>query len=322
MTVAVIGAGAFGTAMAVALAKTIDDVSLYTRSAGQKYQLLNTKYNNKYLYNIRIPNNINVTNDLGSACEKKKVALLCIPAQQTRKFCTDNADILQKLPIAVCSKGIDYNTSQLQTDILSTIKPLYPISVLTGPSFAIEIAKGLPTALTLACQQERIATQLQKLISTNTIRIYTCLDTTGAQVGGALKNCIAIACGVVQGLELGESAKIALMTRGFSEMRRMGIALGGKPETFFGLSGLGDLTLTCNSNLSRNLRLGLNLAQNKPTETVTCEGIKTTFAALRLGNNLGLDLPIINSVRKILNKKGTIEEIINDLLSRPLKREL
>jgi len=322
LTIAIIGAGAFGTAMAIALAKKVNEVSLYTRSIGQKRQLSTTRYNKKYLPEVEIPTNITITNNLAYACKRKKVVLLCVPAQNTKNFCEHHADTLRKIPIAVCSKGIDYKTLQLQTENISIIQPSYPVSVLTGPSFAMEIAKGLPTALTLACEQEEMANQLQKLISTETIRIYSCLDTVGAQVGGSLKNIIAIACGIVHGLSLGESAKIALMTRGFSEIRKLGIALGGKPETFFGLSGLGDLTLTCNSRLSRNYQLGVNLAQNNPKKLGTCEGVKTTFAAYKLGRKLGLDLPIINSVQKILNKNGTIDEIITNLLSRSLKKEV
>jgi glycerol-3-phosphate dehydrogenase (NAD(P)+) len=229
---------------------------------------------------------------------------------------------LFNIPLILCSKGIDEKTSLLQSQIAAQILPDSEIAVLTGPSFAIELAKGLPTALTLACKTKNIREGLQKLVSTTNLRVYTSHDIIGAQVGGALKNVISIGCGMVKGAQLGESAKTALMTRGFSEIVKLGTAMGSDPRTFYGLSGLGDLSLTCNSLQSRNFLTGLNYGSEvKNNIDTTVEGIKTASAANKLAIKFGLEVPIIETVDQVLKNKISLKSSIRELLSRPLKKE-
>ena len=222
----------------------------------------------------------------------------------------------------MCSKGIDEKTLLLQSQIIEQFLPKSKIAVLSGPSFATELAIGLPTALTLSCKTKKTRGFLQKLISTPTLRVYSSEDIIGVQIGGALKNVIAIGCGMVKGAHLGESAQTALMTRGFSEIVQLGTAMGSNPRTFYGLSGLGDLALTCNSDQSRNFLAGLRFEQNiKNNINKTVEGVKTASAANKLSVKLGLEVPIIRTVDQILKRKITLKSSITDLLSRPLKNE-
>lgn len=322
MTIAVLGAGAFGSAIAVTLAKNRSQVYLWTRTKKHANDLEQQLENKKYLKSVRFPETLIPTNDLSLACRSSKAILLCIPTQNIYKFFSKNHSLLPKIPIVLCSKGIHEATSLLQSDIVKKFLPSNKIGVLTGPSFASEIARGLPTALTLACENQTLRQKLQNLIATPTLRIYSSNDIIGAQLGGSLKNIIAIACGMAKGAKLGESARIALMTRGFAEIVRLGTAMGSDPNTFYGLSGLGDLALTCNSTLSRNFCLGLNYSKNSiNVPSLTIEGIKTASAAHKLAKILNIEVPIIKSVDLILKNKLTVKTAMVDLLSRPLKSE-
>ena len=310
MTIAVIGAGAFGTALACALAQGGHEVLLWSRSVQQAEESAKTRAAPR-LPGITLPKGISPVGNLAEL-GKADVLLLAVPAQKTADFLAKHAAQLPQVPLVLCAKGIDLQTFQLQTAIAATHAPDHPIAVLTGPGFASEIANGLPTALTLACQDPTLGAALQRQLSTDRLRLYLSTDTTGAQLGGALKNVIAIGAGIVIGAGLGESARAALMTRGFAEMRRLGVAMGGRDETFAGLSGLGDLALTCASSMSRNFAQGLAIGSGQTSaNSNTVEGIATAH----------VDLPVAQVVAAILAGKITVDEAMGALLSRPLKSE-
>lgn len=320
MTIAVIGAGAFGTALACALADAGNEVLLWSRSAQQAKTSAKTRKTPR-LPDITLPKGVSPISNLSTAANAD-ILLLTVPAQKTAKFLTKHVDQLPKVPLVLCAKGIDLQTFQLQTDIAATLAPDHPVAVLTGPGFATEIARGLPTALTLACEDPKLGESLQRQLSTDRLRLYLSTDTTGAQLGGALKNVIAIGAGIVIGAGLGESARAALMTRGFAEMRRLGVAMGGMDETFNGLSGLGDLALTCASEMSRNFAQGLALGSgDTQANGKTVEGVATAEAACTLAKRHNVEMPVAQVVAAILARKITVDEAMDALLSRPLKQE-
>ncbi len=320
MRIAVIGAGAFGTALACALADAGHEVLLWSRSAQQAKTSAATRTSPR-LPNITLPKGISPIGNLATTANAE-ILLLAIPAQKTAKFLAKYATQLPKVPLVLCAKGIDLQTFQLQTDIAASRAPDHPVAVLTGPGFATEIARGLPTALTLACEDAALGKTLQRQLSTDRLRLYLSTDTTGAQLGGALKNVIAIGAGIVIGAGLGESARAALMTRGFAEMRRLGTAMGGIDETFSGLSGLGDLALTCASSMSRNFEQGLTIGSGDAQGSgKTVEGIATAQAACTLAERHGVEMPVAQTVAAILSHKITVVEAMDTLLSRPLKQE-
>ena len=322
MKISVLGGGAFGSAMAIVLAKSANSVTLWCRSSEHAKDLQVRSENKKYLADINFSKKIKITSDISVACNNTNAILICIPAQQIYTFFKQYKPIFSNVPLILCSKGIDEKKLLLQSQIIERFLPKSKLAVLSGPSFATELAIGLPTALTLACKTKKTRDYLQKLISTPTLRLYSSEDIIGVQIGGALKNVIAIGCGMVKGANLGESAQTALMTRGFSEIVELGTAMGSNPKTFYGLSGLGDLALTCNSVQSRNFLAGLNFEQNsKNNMNKTVEGIKTASAANKLLIKLGLEAPIIETIDQILKRKITFKTSITDLLSRPLKNE-
>ena len=322
MMISVLGAGAFGYAMAIALSKSSNSVTLWCRSQKQAETLQTSRENKNYLTDIKLPKEVVVTSDISKALNNANAIALCIPTQQIYTFLDKYKSAFTNIPIILCSKGIDEKLSLLQSQIVEQFLPNNEIAVLTGPSFANELAVGLPTALTLACKTKKIRDYLQQLVSTPALRIYSSDDIIGVQIGGALKNVIAIGCGMVKGANLGESAQTALMTRGFAEIVSLGIAMGGNPKTFYGLSGLGDLALTCNSMQSRNFLTGLNYENNIKNGTIkTVEGIRTASSANNLAIKLVLEVPIIRTVDLILKNKVSLNKSIKDLLSRPLKQE-
>ncbi len=320
MTIAVIGAGAFGTALACALADGGHEVLLWSRSA-QQAKTSAAMRTAPRLPGIALPKSVSPIGNLATAANAE-ILLLAVPAQKTAKFLTKHASQLPKVPLVLCAKGIDLQSFQLQTDIAATHAPNHAVAVLTGPGFATEIAQGLPTALTLACEDTALGKTLQRHLSTDRLRLYLSTDTIGAQLGGALKNVIAIGAGIVIGAGLGESARAALMTRGFAEMRRLGMAMGGLDETFNGLSGLGDLALTCASPMSRNFAQGLAIGAGETQGSgKTVEGIATAQAACALAKRHGIDMPVAQVVAAILARKITVNEAMDALLTRPLKQE-
>ncbi len=318
MTIAVAGGGAFGTAMAAALAMNGREITLWARDAAVVEQIANERFSPK-LAGIKLPKSLRPTTSLAELFEADTI-LLAVPAQTLRGFLGEHKDALDGKTLVACCKGIDLES---MTGPVATIKDIVPsakAAILTGPSFAADIAIGLPTALTLACADDDPT--LQKALSTPSLRLYRTTDTIGAELGGALKNVMAIACGVCMGAGLGESARAALITRGFAEMQRLAEALGAEPDTLAGLSGFGDLALTCTSDQSRNYRFGLSIGGKTPFDrTTTVEGAATSRAVRKLAKDLHLDLPICTVVADLAEEKITVSEALMALLSRPLKEE-
>ncbi|WP_417206042.1 NAD(P)H-dependent glycerol-3-phosphate dehydrogenase [Antarctobacter sp.] len=316
MSVAVLGAGAFGTALAVALSRN-GPVTLWARDARA---LMDTRQSPR-LPGVTLPDAITITGDLAqaTACE---TLLLSVPMQQLSGLLDRIATPMQGRALVACCKGIDLTEGVGPSALIAHHQPDATPAVLTGPSFAADIARGLPTALTLACGDGAAGRSLQAQLSTPVLRLYRSDDMVGAELGGALKNVIAIACGACIGAGLGDSARAALMTRGFAEMVRLATALGARADTLSGLSGLGDLTLTCTSDLSRNFRYGLALGRGEPFDpTVTVEGAATAQAAAKLAQDHALPLPVCTAVSDLTQGRLTVRQAMDTLLSRPLKDE-
>ena len=312
MSISVIGAGAFGTALAVTLGRE-GSVTLWGRDVES---LATERENRRRLPGVAFPERLAVSTQLETALTSD-ILLIALPAQSLSAFVSAN-DLSGKTVVACC-KGIDVTTGFGPSSVLATAKH---VAVLTGPSFATDIANGLPTALTLACADEAVGQDLQAQLSTPTLRLYRSTDVVGAELGGALKNVIAIGCGAVMGAGLGDSARAALMTRGFAEMQRVAAAFGAQPETLMGLSGLGDLTLTCTSDQSRNYRLGLALGAGRDFDSsVTVEGAATAQALRRVARERGLDLPICACVADLVAGDVDMKGAMQQLLGRPLKEE-
>ena len=319
--IAVIGAGAFGTALAVALARNGQAVTLWARDEEQVAAMARTRRNPARLPGVDLPENVTVTPQMADLSGADAV-LLSLPMQSLRAFLSANLAGLDGLPLVACCKGIDLSALTGPSEIIRAECPHSSIAVLTGPSFAADIARGLPTALTLACADDQTGETLQRLLSTPVLRLYRSDDVIGAELGGALKNVIAIAAGVVIGAGLGDSARAALMTRGYAEMVRLALMLGARGETLSGLSGFGDLVLTCTSAQSRNFRFGQGLGGGEPIDPgITVEGAATAKAVSNLAQMRGIDLPITTMVAALIDGTVDLSLAIQTLLSRPLKKE-
>ena len=317
MSIAVLGAGAFGTALAVALARDGREVTLWARDPRD---LEETRENTARLPGIRLPERLWVTADMAKV--SAPVVLLATPMQALAGFLAEHAQALNGRTLVTCCKGVDLTTGLGPAEIARRACPDAQVAVLSGPGFAIDIAQGLPTALTLAGAQETEA--LQAMLSTETLRLYRSGDVIGVELGGALKNVVAIAAGLAMGAGLGESARAALLTRGFAEMNRFAVAHGARPETLAGLSGLGDLVLTATSAKSRNYAFGLALGaggDKAPPAGTTVEGMATARAVARLATGAGIDMPITNMVVAVLEGRLTLDQAREALLARPLKEE-
>lgn len=318
--IVVLGAGAFGTALAISLARD-HAVTLWARDPEHAVQMQQSRENTRRLPGVILPRNITVCDELETVSNADAV-LLAVPMQRLRALLVDKATVLAGTPLVACCKGIELATGLGPTQIISEIMPEAPAAILTGPSFAADIAKGLPTALTLACKDKDVCKALQSLLSTSNLRLYRTTDTIGAELGGALKNVMAIGSGVVMGAGLGESARAALMTRGFAEMCRMAAALGARPDTLSGLSGFGDLVLTCTSDQSRNTRFGHSLGRNEAFDpTITVEGAATARAVCQRAADLGIDMPVTRAITALMDGELQLDQAMDMLLSRPLKEE-
>lgn len=320
MSISVLGAGAFGTALAITLAKARADVTLWARSKDSAEQMNSLRENIGRLPNVHLPETLAVTSDLTKASQSN-VILLVLPTQQLAAFLEDSADLFFEKTLVACCKGVDLKTGLRPIQTIQKVIPTATPCVLTGPSFAVDIAAGLPTALTLAGPEDCLE-ELQDKLSTPALRLYRTTDLIGAELGGALKNVIAIACGATMGAGLGESARAAVMTRGYAEMQRLATVLGADPTTLAGLSGFGDLTLTCTSKRSRNYRYGYALgAQSDFDAGQTVEGEKTAQAVSNMSKKHGVDMPITNAVAAVLMQRINIQSAMETLLARPLKEE-
>lgn len=316
--IGVAGAGAFGTALAVALGREGRSVTLWARDAAMAAAMARDRTNAGRLPGVVLPETVSVTAEIAGLAASE-VVLLAMPMQALAGFLTAHGAALNGRPLVTCCKGIDLASLRGPTGICRDLCPDSPASILTGPSFAADIARGLPTALTLAGAGGE---DLQRLLSTATLRLYRSGDALGAELGGALKNVMAIAAGVVIGAGLGESARAALITRGFAEMQRFALGLGARAETLAGLSGLGDLILTSTSTQSRNLRFGLALGARQGFDPrVTVEGVATALATRQIATRLALDLPIATMVARLIALEIPLDQAIRSLMSRPLKEE-
>lgn len=317
--VAILGAGAFGTGLAIALARGGAHVTLIGRDAKTAQQINAARENTHRLPGCTLPDGVTVTADQASLTQAD-VALLAVPMQRLSGVLSQID--LAELPLVACCKGVDLTTLSGPISVLEKARPGGHHAVLTGPSFAADIAKGLPTALTLACAHDAAAEHLQHLLATPVLRLYRTSDTIGAELGGALKNVVAIAAGVTIGAGLGDSARAALMTRGYAEMTRLALSLGARAETLAGLSGFGDLVLTCTSEQSRNFRYGLALGKGEtfPSD-ITVEGAMTARAVVQLAKERGIDMPITTTVAGLDDGSVTIKGAVETLLARPLKEE-
>ncbi|MBO6784466.1 MAG: NAD(P)-dependent glycerol-3-phosphate dehydrogenase [Alphaproteobacteria bacterium] len=322
--IAVIGAGAWGTALATVARRAGRDVILHAHEP-ETAEAINTRHVNPvFLPDIPLDEGIRATDDLAEAVDGADAILMVTPAQFLRATL---ARVDAGLPVAICSKGIELDTGKLMNEVAEEAAPDATLAVLSGPTFAAEVARGLPTAVTLACADADIATALADALGTATFRPYTSADVVGAEVGGAIKNVIAIACGVVDGRGLGQNARAAVIARGLAEIARFAGALDADPRTLMGLSGLGDLTLTCTSTASRNYSLGTALGGGRSYEDTmrdrktVAEGATTAPAVLTRAASLGVDMPICAAVNAILHEGAGIDETIASVLARPLRAE-
>ena len=326
-TAGVIGAGAWGTALAQVAGWAGLDVLLQAREPEVVESIRARRVNEAFLPGVTLDDRVSVTADLAdlASCD---VILAVPPAQHMRSTLAAFAAYHRPgVPVILCSKGIERGSLKLMTDVLAETLPNAPAAVLSGPSFAGEVARGLPSAVTLACANADLGEELMWTLSAPGFRPYLATDLIGAEVGGAIKNVLAIACGMAEGRGLGRSAHAALITRGFAEMTRIGVALGGEAETVAGLCGLGDLVLTCSSPQSRNMSLGLALGQGQTVEQAlsgkrsVAEGYESAPAVRELAMKMDVDMPISLAVAALLNGETTVEAVIDNLLSRPLKTE-
>lgn len=330
MKVAVIGAGSWGTALANLLAAKGYQISLWVREPELLEILGRQRENTWFLPQVQLEPGIEFGSELEQASTRADFFLLAVPCQYFRAVLVQLKEHLPQKPVLVCaSKGIEVQNlktmSQVVQDELYQLQPGY--ACLSGPSFAREVSQGLPTAVALGCTDLKLGPWLQKTLATENFRVYSNPDCLGVELGGALKNVMALAAGISDGLGFGAGARAALITRGLTEMSRMGLAMNAQQETFMGLSGMGDLVLTCTGDLSRNRQVGLRLGQGQSLQDIlqgmrmVAEGVQTTQALYRLGQNLEVDLPITEQVYQILYQDKKPVSAVQELMHRALKKE-
>lgn len=326
-TIGIMGAGAWGTALAVAAGRAGRRALLWARRGEAAGEIARDGANRRYLPGIRldpVPEPTVEVERLGG-CE---AVLLAVPAQHLRAAAAKLRPHLRSgVPVVVCAKGVEIGSGALMSEIVSAELPSAPLAVLSGPTFAAEVARGLPTAVTIACRDRTLGEALATALGSRSFRPYWSDDVVGTEIGGAVKNVLAIACGIVAGRALGDNARAALITRGLAEIGRLGAALGARRETLMGLSGLGDLTLTCTSLQSRNTSLGAALGEGRTLAEVlagrhtVAEGVTTARAVTALAARLGVDMPICAAVEAILDHGADIDETVTALMSRPFRPE-
>jgi glycerol-3-phosphate dehydrogenase (NAD(P)+) len=322
-TIGVLGGGAWGTALALVAARAGRSVRLWARDPATVAAIDETHENPRHLPGIRL-DHIPATTNMSVALRADAV-ILAVPAQAVRGVAAIAAPYLGRgVPLVVAAKGIERTTARRMTEVIAETVPEAVPAVLSGPSFAMDVARGLPTAVTIAAHEEATAMALCHALGGASFRPYAETDVIGVEIGGAVKNVLAIAAGIVAGRGLGASALAAMVARGFAELRRLGEALGARPETLMGLSGLGDLVLTASSPQSRNFAFGQQLGAASgamPAPTTTVEGIDTAFVTRDLARRLRVDMPIVDAVATVLAGKLTIDAAIEGLMARPIKRE-
>ncbi len=327
MSIAVLGAGAWGTALAIRLAAR-EPVRLWARNLDHARAMARDRVNERYLPGFALPGNITATADLGEALAGADLLIAAVPSNGFRGLLQALAGAGCAIPLVWLCKGLETGSHKLPHEVLDEVWPGHPpAAVLSGPSFAKEVAQGLPAALTVASNDAEFARQTARRLHDPKLRLYSSGDVVGVELGGAVKNVIAIAAGIADGLGFGLNARAALITRGLAELTRLGLQRGGKPETFMGLSGMGDLILTCTGDLSRNRQLGLRLAAGESLEGAlrelghVAEGATTAIEVARLAGELGVDMPITEAVARILKQEMPPREAVAGLLARDLKDE-
>lgn len=324
MNLAVLGAGAWGTALAKVLHENGHAVTLWTRDANALRELSGGR-NERYLPGVSLPANWHCEASLAEAAKGKDCIVLAIPSKAFREVAAQLRDSCAVL-VSV-TKGIEYDTGKTMCGVLHECAPAAKVAALSGPTFAIEVARGMPTAIVAASENEDVRRIVQEAFHQPRFRVYRSHDLLGVELGGALKNIIAISAGVCDGLGFGDNSKAALITRGIAEVRRLGVACGAEPETFAGLSGLGDLMVTCFSKQSRNRSLGECIGRGEKIETLTqpgtklAEGVPTARSAYRLARRLNIETPIIDEVHAVLYEGKEARRALSDLLSRDTKAE-
>jgi glycerol-3-phosphate dehydrogenase (NAD(P)+) len=323
-TISVLGGGAWGTALAQSCARAGRSVTLWEHEPGNAASL-ETKRESLFLPGVRLDDSIKVTRDLAAAARADAI-LLVVPAQAMRAVCTALAKVLTApTPLIACAKGIEHGTHKFMTEIIADCVAVAMPAILSGPSFAADVARGLPTAVTLAASEGKLAGDLAQAIASASFRPYHSTDVRGVEIGGATKNVLAIAAGIVTGRGLGASAAAALTTRGFAELVRFGKAYGAKPETMTGLSGLGDLILTCSSPQSRNFSFGVALGKGEKPDGAAhgklAEGAFTAPVLLEMAREKNIEMPISVAIAAVLAEKLSVDEAIGSLLTRPIKSE-
>lgn len=329
MQIGILSAGAWGTALAVIANRAGSKAMLWTRNLHVLESIRNKRTNDAYLPDIFLDPRIDVTDSLAKVCACDML-VLAVPSSHMRATCISISDQLDAaVPIIIATKGIERGSLALMSDVVNAIMPKNPIAILTGPNFAFEAARGLPTAASLACTSESLADQIIYSIGGKYFRPYHTDDIIGAQIGGAVKNVIAIACGIAMGCGFGENARAALITRGLAEMARLCVARGGRQETLMGLSGIGDLVLTCGSAKSRNMSFGMDLcAAQSVRHTIEnwqkklAEGIVTSDSVTEMAKKIGISMPICKAVHDILHEGLEINLAIQSLLERQFAPEV
>ncbi len=327
--ITILGAGAWGTALALSLARRGGHrICLWSHSSALAEQLSDTGENLPYLPGFTVPVDIQITSDLPSAIFEADILLCVTPSQHLRGVISHIAPLLTRNQIIVsASKGIEEDTYLRMSQVVASITNV-PCVVLSGPSFAQEVAAGIPTAIVVAAHDAGLSQLIQRDFSSPTLRVYTNDDVTGVELGGALKNVIALAAGVVNGLNLGHNSAAALITRGIAEMTRLAVACGGRRQTLAGLSGIGDLVLTCTGSLSRNRSVGIELGRGRRLDDIlagmggkVAEGVRSTAAALGLAARYGVEMPITEQVDAILHHNKLPSDAIRELMARPGRDE-
>lgn len=323
--IAVFGAGAFGTALANVASRDGRTIHLIARDPDQAQVMQATRRNEKHLPGVALAPQVIATADVSEIADADLV-ILATPTQSVRAAAAAIAPVIAAgAPVVSTAKGVERDSGLYPSDVLAQALPAAPIAALSGPSFAADIARGLPTAVVLACADAQLARKIAEALSSPTLRLYHSADLRGVEIGGAAKNVLAIGAGVVAGRGLGESARAALVARGFAELQRFATASGGKPETLMGLSGLGDLVLTCGSTKSRNFafgeEVGRGVAPKDAAHGGLVEGAFTADSLAALARKLGVDMPIVEAVAQLVAGRVTVDEAVAALMTRPLRAE-
>lgn len=325
---AIIGAGSWGTALAVALSRRFQSIKLWARDPERAAEIESTRENRRYLPGFALPPQIRVSSELGFVLHDAETAILVIPSRHFRNVLTGARQYIGPgVKLVTATKGLEEHSLCRMSEVIAEVLPAHPAAALSGPTFAKEIAAGEPAAMVIAASRLELAEDMQRSLSTPALRLYASTDLIGTEIGAALKNVIAIGAGICSGLGLGSNSVAALVTRGLAEISRLAVSMGGKPRTLSGLAGLGDLVLTATGDLSRNRFVGVQLGRGQQLDQIqagmlmVAEGVATCRAAHILGSRHRLDLPIVDQMYQVLYEAKDARQAIRDLMDRPLTTE-